>query len=224
MIAAALCLSALGGFSGARATLALMTGSGTVSHNTITTGAWATATTWYLHNNPTPPVANTTAQFNLALNGTAPTATTLVNYDTDCDARVGRSINRGGGAVTETGACLYATWRSAALSAARTLNGTATLTIWARKSAANGSNPTLRAFLRVFDPGTSTYVALGSANVSVTNDSSTAWASYALNWSLASVSVPAGRQIEIKIVATGSNRDPEIAYDTTATATSLQLP
>ena len=126
--------------------------------------------------------------------------------------------------MTETGACLYATWRSAALSAARTLNGTATLTIWARKSAANGSNPTLRAFLRVFDPGTSTYVALGSANVSITNDSSTAWASYALHWSLASVSLPAGRQIEIKIVATGSNRDPEIAYDTTATATSLQLP
>ena len=224
MIAAALCLSALGGFSGARATLALMTGSGTLSHNTITTGAWATATTWYLHNNPTPPVANTTAQFNLALNGTAPTATTLVNYDTDCDARVGRSINRGGGAVTETGACLYATWRSAALSAARTLNGTATLAIWARKSSGGGGNPTLRAFLRVFDPGTSTYVELGSASVSITNDSSTAWASYAPHWSLASVSVPAGRQIEIKIVATGSNRDPEIAYDTTATATSLQLP
>jgi len=161
-----------------------MTGSATLSHNTITTGAWATATTWYLHNNPTPPVANTTAQFNLA----------------------------------------HATWRSAALSAARTLNGTATLAIWARKSSGGGGNPTLRAFLRVFDPGTSTYVELGSANVSITNDSSTAWASYALHWSLASVSLPAGRQIEIKIVATGSNRDPEIAYDTTAYATSLQLP
>jgi len=224
MVVAALCLFALGGLSGARVTLALVTGSATVSHNTFTTGAWATATTWYLHNNPTPPVAGTTAQFNLALDGTAPTATTFYNYDTDCDARAGRSIKRGGGAVTETGACLYATWRSAALPAARTLNGTATLTTWARKSSTGGTSPTLRAFLRVFDPGTSAYVELGSANVSVTNDSSTAWASYALPWSLASVSVPAGRQIEVKIVATGSNRDPEIAYDTSATPTSLQLP
>jgi hypothetical protein len=126
--------------------------------------------------------------------------------------------------VTETGACHYATWRSAALAAGRTLNGTATLTIWARTSLANGSNPTLRAYLRVFDPGTSAYVELGSDTARITNDASTAWASYALTWSLASVSVPAGRQIEVKIVATGSNRDPEIAYDTTATPTSLQLP
>ena len=224
MVAVAVCLSAVGGFSGARSTLALMTGSATVSGNTLKTGVWATASTWYLHNNPTPPVGATVAQFNLALDPSVPTASTLFNYDTGCESRVGRSIKRGGGAVTENGACLYASWRSGVLSSARTLNGTATLTTWARKSSTGGTNPTLRAFLRVFDPGTTTYAELGSASVSITNDSSSAWASYSLTWSLVSVSVPAGRQIEVRIVATGGNRDPEIAYDTTAYATSLQLP
>jgi hypothetical protein len=220
MVAAALVVSALGGITGARMTLALMTGSATVSGNTVKTGTWVTPSTWYLHNNPTPPVADTPAQFNLPLTATVPTATTLRNYDTNCDTNNGRSIRRGAGAVTEATTCLYATWRSAALPATRMLTGTATLTIWARKSG-TGTNPTLRAYLRVFDPGTSSYVELGSRDAPVTTG---AWASYSLTWAPASVLVPAGRQIEIRIVATGGTTDPEISYDRTANPTSLALP
>jgi hypothetical protein len=223
MVTAAIVVMAFGASTGARLTLALMTGSASVSGNTFTTGTWAGATTWYLHNAPTPPVGPTMAQFNLGLDATAPSATTLYNYDTNCDSRAGRTIRRGGGLVTEAGTCLYATWRSTALPATRILTGTATLTVWARKTSANGTNPTLRAYLRVFDPATSTYVELGNAGVVVTS-APTAWASYALTWSLASVPVSVGRQIEVKIVATGNNRDPEIAYDTKSYPASLQLP
>lgn len=225
IVTAAIVAMALGASTGAQQTLALMTGAASVSGNTFTTGTWAaTPTTWYLHNAPTPPVGGTPSRFNLALDATAPTATTLYNYDTDCDGRAGRAIRRGGGTVAETGPCMYATWRSAALAAVRTLNGTAALRVWARKTSANGTNPTLRAYLRVFNPVTSTYVELGSSSVTVTTGSSSAWGSYVLTWSLASVSVPVGRQIEVKIVATGSNRDPEIAYDTRSYPASLQLP
>ncbi len=164
------------------------------------------------------------ARFNLALDAMAPTATTLYNYDTDCDGRAGRSIRRGSGAASEAGTCLYANWRSAALSTPRVLTGTATLRVWARKTQANGTNPTLRAYLRVFNPATTSYVEVGTANATVTTGPSSAWASYALTWSLASVSVPVGQQIEVKIVATGTNRNPEIAYDTRSYPASLQLP
>jgi hypothetical protein len=211
-------------FAGTRVVLARFTDAVPVAGNTFATGTWATATTWYLHNNPTPPTANTAAQFNLPLDATTPTAATLYNYDTGCESRAGRSINRNTGVVTETGACRYATWRSTALAAARTLNGTATLTVWARKTSSGGTAPTLRAFLRVFDPATSTYVDLGQANATVTTNANQPWATYDLGWSLASVSVPAGRQIEIKLVATGANRNVEIAYDTTAYPSSLTLP
>ena len=210
-------------FAGTRVVLARFTNAA-VTGSTFATGSWATGTTWYLHNNPTPPTANTAAQFNLALDATAPTAGTLYNYDTNCDGRAGRSVNRNTGLVTETGSCRYATWRSGAFGAARTLDGTATLTVWARKSSTGGTNPTLRAFLRVFDPVTSTYVELGSASVSVANSSSTAWAAYSPTWSLASVAVPAGRRIEVKIVATGGNRNVEIAYDANNLASALTLP
>ena len=167
-------------FAGTQVVLARLVDAAPVTGNTFATGTWATATTWYLHNNPTPPTANTAAQFNLALNTTAPTATTLYNYDTGCESRTGRSIRRNTGAITETGACRYATWRSAALAAARTLNGTATLTVFARKATAGGTPPTLRAFLRVRNPGTSTYIELGPANATITTEPTLAFASYAL--------------------------------------------
>ncbi len=210
--------------AGARVVLARFTDNATPASSSFATGTWVTSTRWYLHNNPTPPVANTAAQFNLALDATAPTATTLYNYDTNCESRAGRSINRNTGLVSEATTCRYATWRSAALGAARTLNGTATLAVWARKTTATGTNPTLRAFLRVFDPATSLYTELGTANVTVTTEPTATWAPYSLTWSLASVAVPAGRRIEIKVVTTGGTRNVEIAHDTSAYPGSLTLP
>jgi hypothetical protein len=225
VVAAALVvMAAVVAFSGTRVVLARFTDTASVAGNRFSTGTWVTSTTWYLHNNPTPPTANTTAQFNLALNGTAPTAATLYNYDTGCETRTGRSLTRGTGLVTEVGSCKYATWRSAALAASRTLNGTGTLTIWARKSSTGGTNPTLRAFLRAFDPATSTYTDLATANVTVSAGSTSAFASLTPAWGLTSVVVPAGRLIEVKLVATGGTLNVDFAYDTTAYPTSVTLP
>jgi hypothetical protein len=225
LIAAGLVVAAVAAtVAGTQVVLARLVDTAAVAGNTFGTGTWATATTWYLHNNPTPPTANTAAQFNLPLNTTAPTATTLYNYDTGCESRIGRSIRSNTGAITETGSCRYATWRSAALTTARTLNGTATLTVFARKATAGGTTPTLRAFLRVRNPSTSTYVELGQADATITTEPTLAFASYALTWSLASVSVPVGRQVEVKIVALGGSVQTDIAYDTTAYPSSLTLP
>ena len=225
LIAAALVVAAASvAFAGTQVVLARLTAAAAVTGNTFETGSWATATTWYLHNNPTPPTGNTTAQFNLALNGTAPTAAILYNYDTGCESRAGRSIRRNTGLVTETGACRYATWRSAVLSSTRTLDGIATLTVWARKTSTLGAGPTLRAFLRVFNPTTSIYTELGTANVTVTTESTSPWAAYTPFWSLASVTVPAGSRVVIKLVALNGTRDVEIAYDTAALASALTLP
>ncbi|MFH0750948.1 MAG: hypothetical protein V2B17_03855 [Chloroflexota bacterium] len=58
----------------------------------------------------------------------------------------------------------------------------------------------------------------------MTTESTSAWAACTPTWSLASVMVPAGRQIEVKLVATGGTRNVEIAYDTTTYPSALTLP
>jgi hypothetical protein len=208
---------------GTRLVLARLTDATAVG-GTFATGTWSTPTTWYLHNNPTPPAGNTTAQFNLSLSPTVPTAATLFNYDTNCDSRAGRSLVRGSGLVTEATVCRFATWLSPPLAEARTLDGRATLEVWARKTAAGGTNPTLRAFLRVFDPATSTYLELGAANETVVANPTQPWVDIDLSWTLASVTVPAGRRIEIRLVATGGTRNVEIAYDAQISPSALTLP
>lgn len=208
---------------GTRVVLATFTDQAAVAA-TFGTGTWTREITWYLHNQPTPPTGNTTARTLLGMDEVEPTAGTLFNYDTNCDSRPGRLIQRGTGLVTEAGTCRAVTWRSATLGAGRTLDGTARLAIWARKTSSGGTNPTLRAFLRVFHPSTSTYVELGAANTTVAANGNQPWVELDLAWSLANVTVPADRQVEVKLVATGGNRNVEIAYDVDDLASALTLP
>ncbi|MFC1969494.1 hypothetical protein ACFLVF_03300, partial [Chloroflexota bacterium] len=69
----------------------------------------------YLHNDPTPPTANTTAQDTLPMSTTAPTATTLYNYDEDYSSDLGRRIEQGRGNVDESNLARYQTWRAGPL-------------------------------------------------------------------------------------------------------------
>jgi len=170
----------------------------------------------YLHNRPTPPVGNTTAQFALAMDTTVPTAALLNNYDTDCDAVAGRLITRNTGLSSEATVCRYANWQTAAYGTARALNGTMTLRIYAAKSGA--ANPTLIAFLRDFNPSTSGYTDLGSSSIAITNLVQT---QFTLTWSL-NTSIPATHKLELKIVATGTT-NVLLAYDTSAQQSRLVL-
>ena len=67
----------------------------------------------YLHNNPTPPTANTSAQADLPLSYAVPSATTLYDYDGDLGGHEGqgRLIERSTANVTETDLALYQNWR-----------------------------------------------------------------------------------------------------------------
>jgi hypothetical protein len=228
MVVAALCLSALGGLSGARVTLALVTGSATVSGNTFTTGAWATATTWYLHNNPTPPVANTAAKFNLALNGTAPIASTLFNYDTGCDSLVGRQLKRTGNGVSEVTSCKYANWRTGTLAAPLAINGVATFMAWSAITGfQTGQTGSLTIYLRDFNPGTATYTEITNATLTQAGwqGASNSWVQKTITLPSVSYTLATGHQLELKVVASNASAQYMLlAYDTTAYATSLQLP
>jgi len=93
LLAAGLVVAAVAAtVAGTQVVLARLIDAAPVTGNTLATGSWATGTTWYLHDNPTPPTGDAAAQFNRAFDAAAPTATTLFDYDTGCGAGpVGRS-------------------------------------------------------------------------------------------------------------------------------------
>ena len=144
----------------AGSSLALFTESKAAAANTFSGGTWA----FYLHNNPTPPTANTTAQVNLAMNATVPTAATLYQYSTDCAARAGRRLTRAAPSPTQATVCDYVNWRTAAQTAAMTLSGTVTLDIWATTDTTNTNRTgVLVAYLRDYNPTGGTYVEIANA-------------------------------------------------------------
>jgi len=198
--------------------LALATSARSLGANAFSAGAWAL----YLHNNPTPPVGNTTAQFALSMTTTASTTAALSNYDTDCDAVAGRVLVRGTALSSEATLCKYANWRTTTYPTARPLSGTMTLRIWCRKTGNGGTNPTLSAYLRAYDPVAASFVDLGSTSGAVTTNSGAAFAQLVLTWSL-SATVPAGHQLELKLVAGGGTLDVNLAYDTTTQLSRLIL-
>ena len=74
---------------------AAFTASSVNAANSFAVATTFDGSTLYLHNNPTPPIGNTTMQDLLPLDATTPTATLLYNYATDVDSDPGRTIEEG---------------------------------------------------------------------------------------------------------------------------------
>lgn len=86
--------------------------------------------TLYLHNNPTPPVGDTTAQKAMAMNADQPTAETLFKYSTNYYTLFsGRFIDKKNISAGETSAQYMANWVYQVPQTA-TFTGTATVKLW----------------------------------------------------------------------------------------------
>ena len=207
----------------AGSSLALFTESKAAAANTFSGGTWA----FYLHNNPTPPTANTTAQINLAMNATVPTAATLYQYSTDCVARAGRRLTRAAPSPTQATVCDYENWRTAALTAAMTLSGTVTLDIWAATdtTAANHSG-VLVAYLRDYNPTGGTYVAIANATDTYTYPvGRTTFYLRAIPVTVTGTyTLAVGHQLEVKVEASNAGQNAMlVAYDTAAYPAYLRI-
>jgi hypothetical protein len=69
---------------------------------------------YYWHNNPTPPISDTSIQHPLYMDTTVPTADTLYNYDINRDNDPGRLINQGGVGPDEDHPNKMQEWRTTA--------------------------------------------------------------------------------------------------------------
>ena len=221
-------LAGFGAGRGIGTSAALLTSSKVVAGNAFTAGTWSNPVTWYLHNNPTPPVGNTTAQASLAMDTTVPVAATLYNYDTNVDSAVGRRLTLSGSGPGESAVGYYAAWRTGVLASARPIVGTVVVRLWsATQSFTRNRAGSIVAYVRDYNPTTATYVEIANATLTNANwqGGQTSWVPVAISIAVASYTVPVGHRIEIKVEATSAAAlNMWIAYDTSSYASSIDMP
>jgi hypothetical protein len=184
--------------------------------------AAAFAQTFYLHNNPSPPTANTTSQLNLPLDTLLPTATILRNYDTDRDIGPGLAIDKGNG-LSETDPRKYQRWRHV-IASALTINGNATLHLWtATQDFATGQEGAI--VVGLYDCNSAG--ASCSLITSTTFHDSTwpsAWEEKQIALGTVSHTVASGRSLVIHVATVNpSDNDLWFAYDTTTYNSRLRI-
>jgi prepilin-type N-terminal cleavage/methylation domain-containing protein len=178
-----------------------------------------------LHNASTP--GNTTAQGVLAMDTSAPLASTLYEYSTDVAAAEPGRVLTTGGTSTTGNASQVATWRYVVGSKKR-LSGTAQVTIWASGlSGSPAANLNLEAYIYTYKTSTGVQTLLATIPLTAIPNSCTGFQKLVATGGVSQTSNSAlttTDQVGLKVVnkGTGSVR---IAYDVTgAYPATLVLP
>jgi len=199
---------------------------------TTSFSAWRTPTpllvdgTLYLHNNPTPPMGDTTSQLELPMDAALPDAPVLYNYDVDRDGSPGLLIARGGGGPDEGDPTKYQAWRAPAFTAATVVDGTATVKLWTGTA---GFDVALGGVVSVYlrDCDGSNCVELGGGTLSDSSwrHGSQAWVLKTLMFPVGPHTVAAGNSLELVVVVEpSSSGDMWFAYDTNDHKSRVTVP
>jgi len=201
---------------------------GTEKTGTITLTASAllpSHTLWYLHNSPTPPTGDTNSQSMLSLGAIAPTATTLYNYDQDRDSSAGLLIAKGASGVGETDLVKYQVWRTG-LGSDLSISGTVTIDLWSALSDfGQGKRGIITIYLRDYDGSSYTEIGDGTVDEADWQGGSSTWVMKTITISGLNYTIPAGNQLEVKLIV-GSNAEDNLwfAYDTNSYSSVVKTP
>lgn len=156
------------------------------------------------------------------LSTTAPTNTTLANYDSSRDSAAGLVLERSPSGVDETDSRKYQRWLSS--TAGATLAGALELRLWsAMKDFSTSKAGAWVAYLRDCDSKGASCKAISSATLSVKGSSD--WAQQTLSFGTIDYTVAAGRTLELKLMLGSAAEDSMwIAYDTTVYPSVLAAP
>ena len=181
--------------------------------------------TLYLHNNPSPPTADTTASQGLPVDTIRPTATTLYNYDTDRDGDVGRLLQKGGVGADESDSTKYVSWQSGVLPDGKCFLGDVIVDIWSGMKSFADVSGDLTVYLR--DYNGASYTEIGNATLSdaTRQGGATTWIEKSLTIAGLDYAIAAGNELEIKLILdVGSGDDMWLAYDTTSYLSTVTVP
>jgi type II secretory pathway pseudopilin PulG len=184
-----------------------------------------------LHNNPSPPTGDTTAQKPMAMNLTPVSGTSLYKYSTNhYTTQPGRFIDRGNAVHTETSTQYMANWVYQ-VPQNTLFSGTVELKLWVAPKDLDCSEGavTLRAFLRtkttdLTDAGSR--IASGDGvMVPAGVVGSCPFQQVTITMALTNVNVPINTWLELKVTNRNTSGDAAlIAYDTTDRRSTIKLP
>lgn len=182
--------------------------------------------TYYLHENPWPPLNDTPSSAILPMAPGQPAATTLYNYDTDYDSGPGIVIARGGSNDLESDATRYQAWVSPALTTAYTIDGGISMTLWsATKDFTSGKAGAITIYLR--DCSGAACSTIGSVSYSAPGwqSGSPDWHSFDLAITTGNHTVAANHWLQLKIIVPISSQDDLwFAYDTVNYDAHIHVP
>ena len=181
----------------------------------------------YLHNNPTPPTADTASQSVLPASGDLPTAPILYNYDTNRDAQPGLVLDKTALGLGEPDTTKFQVWRSGPLAGPLPITDTVLIDLWA---AMMDFTPALvgaiTVFLRDFDPSDSTHDEITNGTV-FARDWQEGAGDFVERMALVlgtSYTVPAGHELEAWVVVDNeSGQAMWLSYDTGARPSIINL-
>jgi len=124
--------------------------------------------TYYLHNNPTPPVGDTDAQADLPLDEDGPDAETFYNYDQNYDPNPGRRVEESDGGPDGLELKEYQNWLTDPYTEDIHFQGTAVLNLYIAPDGFNFDNDgECTIFLRDYDPVGGTYTEINNTTYEV---------------------------------------------------------
>ena len=180
--------------------------------------------TYYLHDDPTPPVGHTSARLLLTADHQVPTAQTLYNYSANLDLDPGRHLDEGGYDKNRTDPARAVAWRLPPADDYQQLLGGITVDYWvAQDGFANGDETKIKWFLRDFDPVSGTYTEIGEIEFKQEPlGPSGDWVHITTVFQDVDYLLAPGHVIELK--AEAGNANANLAYDTTAYPSFIVFP
>lgn len=169
----------------------------------------------YLHNNPSPPIADTTTQPTLPVDTATPSADAIFNYDTDRDIDPGRSILPGGLGFDEIDPDLHQRWTSPVFPETTLLNGAPQLIFWSSVPAFQADvSGTVTAYLAATNGSHQAWLISGTITDANWNPF-ISWTEKTITFDAPGADIPAGYWLELVItVPLASDSYLRFAYDT----------
>ena len=182
-------------------------------------------TSFYFHNNPTPPTEDTGPQAVLPLDATGPTATTLYNYNLPGNKPGLELVGTTLGLSDPTN---FQLWRTGPLASPLSIDGDVFIEIWAAiRQFQIGRSGAVSAYLRDYD-GTGAYAEIGNGSIFAEDwqEGSGTFLKRTIMMPDVSYTVPAGHELEIRLVVDTikASKDMWFAYDTATYPSVLMLP
>ena len=177
------------------------------AYDTVAYSAWlqvpttSEMLTYYLHNNPTPPTADTDAQVNLPMDEFPPTATQLYNYDQNYDVNIGRRIEESTGGPDGLELKEYQNWQAAPYDCDTHIQGTVIVNLLVAPDGFNYDNDgAFIVYLRDYNPVSETYTEIASIDYEIGEGEWVAtWQSTAPEGKYEIITIAISTQLEVTV-------------------------